>query len=286
MGYGIYSSVRGMATAQSYATHSRSEVFESRRMDASMSPKDAFRESRDSDTHANSVPIIIGLDVTGSMVGVPYYMITEGLVHIFRNITDKGVKDPQILFLGIGDAYSDDAPLQVGQFESDDERLNNWLKKVWLEGGGGGNGGESYDLAWCFASQHTATDAFDKRGKKGVLVTIGDEPCHPVGACEQQCNALFGGVQHSKNWLKDAQEKYDVYHVHVDHGTYSGVVEGWKKLLGEKLVVVDKQEQIADAISKIILATQSVPSKATTTVATKVEDVGHVFKFDPDTGVM
>ena len=66
-------------------------------------------------------------------------------------IIQSGIKDPQVLFLAIGDHECDTSPLQVGQFESSDELLEHWLTHVWLEGGGGGNRGESYALAWHFA---------------------------------------------------------------------------------------------------------------------------------------
>src|SRR5215831_17782237 len=46
------------------------------------------------------------------------------------------VKHPQILFGGIGDATCDRAPLQVGQFESDN-RMDDDLGRILLEGGGG-----------------------------------------------------------------------------------------------------------------------------------------------------
>src|SRR5690606_5631209 len=81
-----------------------------------------------------------------------------------------------VLFLAIGDHETDSAPLQVGQFESGDAELDLWLTRTWLEGKGGANSGESYLLAWYFASKFTKLDSLDKRGQKGFLFTIGDEP--------------------------------------------------------------------------------------------------------------
>ena len=62
---------------------------------------------------------------------------------------------PQIMFGAIGDATCDRAPLQVGQFESDN-RMDDDLSRILLEGGGGGQKTESYELALYFMARHTA----------------------------------------------------------------------------------------------------------------------------------
>ena len=82
--------------------------------------------------------------------------------------------DPQILFGAVGDATCDRVPLQVGQFESDN-RMDEHLGKILLEGGGGGQKTESYELAMYFMARHTAIDCFEKRGRRGYLFIIGDE---------------------------------------------------------------------------------------------------------------
>ncbi len=86
--------------------------------------------------------------------------------------------DPQILFGAIGDATCDRAPLQVGQFESDN-RMDDDLSRILLEGGGGGQKTESYELAMYFMARHTVTDCYAKRGKRGYLFLIGDEMAYP-----------------------------------------------------------------------------------------------------------
>ena len=77
----------------------------------------------------------------------------------------NAVTDPQFLCAAIGDSKSDKTPLQVTQFESD-IRIIRQLTDLYLEGGGGGNYGESYHLLWYFAAYRTAADCFEKRGKK------------------------------------------------------------------------------------------------------------------------
>jgi len=182
MGYGSYSSHERSVRSDSlgYKSKSVDEIFAQnkvRRIHESMEPAKALlRECRDSVNHPNTVPIIIALDVTGSMGNIPHHMVKEGLPHMVDSMIENGVKSPSILFLAIGDHQCDNAPLQVGQFESGDLELDNWLTRTWIEGRGGANEGESYLLAWYFAAHHTSIDSFEKRGKKGFLFTIGDEP--------------------------------------------------------------------------------------------------------------
>ena len=83
------------------------------------------------------------------------------------------VADPQIMIGAIGDDQFDDVPLQVGQFESDN-RIDDQLRDIFLEGGGGGDKREGYALAAYFLNTRAQTDAWDKRGRKGYVFFIGD----------------------------------------------------------------------------------------------------------------
>jgi hypothetical protein len=103
-----------------------------------MNPKGVLaRESRDSATHPNSLAIALALDVTGSMGAIPVLMATKLLPQFMKILLDVRIPDPQVLFLAVGDAHCDKAPLQVGQFESSAELMDQWLTWTYLEGGGG-----------------------------------------------------------------------------------------------------------------------------------------------------
>ena len=214
----------------------------------------------------NSLAIVLALDVTGSMGSVPHFLVKEGLPDIMDKIIKQGEPDPQILFLGIGDHECDTSPLQVSQFESGDELLDKWLTGIYLEGGGGPNAGESYMLAWYFAAYHTATDCFEKRKKKGYLFTIGDEPVlRDVPA--RALKTLMGDGQYedfSSAALRDkAAEKYNVYHIHI-HETGSGsrqeVIDGWKQLMADNLIVADRKEDVSKIISDTGIGNRSQSS--------------------------
>jgi len=264
MGHGLYNtdsrSIR--AASMGYYSKNTDDIFtqsKERKIHESMEPKKALlRESRDSETHPNSVPIIIALDTTGSMGSIPAHLVKDGLPKMVGNIIQKGVPDPAILFLGVGDHECDRAPLQVGQFESGDEELDLWLTRTWLEKGGGGNSGESYLLAWYFAAKHTVTDSFDKRGQKGILFTIGDEPC--LKSLPKRVVEELMGVSTEVNYtdhqlLELAQEKYDVYHLHVMQGSDGRNSLGyWQNLLGQKCIVVDDYEKVGDILSDTVIS--------------------------------
>lgn len=247
------------ASKEGYGTKSAGEIFTQnakRKAHESMNPYGiSFRESRDSEIHPNSVPIILGLDVTGSMGHIPHELIREGLPKLMGGIIQGGVPDPALLFLGIGDHECDGYPLQVGQFESGDEELDMWLTRTYIESGGGGNAGESYLLAWYFAAFHTRTDAFEKRQQKGLLFTVGDEPCLktlPASAIRE----IMGKGQQTythKELLEEAKKKYEVFHISVLHSDQAlRADQGWKDLLGRNCISIEDHREIPNVIKNII----------------------------------
>lgn len=261
MGGGCYSYMRDVKTKLSNSLSSREEVFSQRSMSPEMNISGKIRECRDSEEHPEALPIIIALDVTGSMGMIPHKLITSDFPEIMKKIMDEGICHPQVCFIGIGDQYSDRAPLQCGQFESSDELLDRWLKTIWLEGCGGGNGGESYQLAWWFATAHTVTDHFSKRGKKGILITIGDEPIHQ-SLTREEFKRIFGtdsevNQMTTSEILRQAQESWDIYHINLmDYAGVSGKTQSqWKSLLGDHLINTEDAtgNDIAGIISGIIL---------------------------------
>ena len=261
MGGGFYSFDRAQARSANYQTRSREEIFSNRAIDPLMVIKGKVRESCDSEEHPNSYPIIIGLDVTGSMGQVPENLIKEAFPEIMKTIMEKGVEHAQICFVGIGDHYSDDAPIQVGQFETSDELTEKWLKAIYIEGGGGGNNGESYQLAWYFAAYHTKIDSFEKRGIKGTLITIGDEPCH-ASISGKVLKDLFGEGESealtSDLWTA-VQKKWDVYHINVNDWTSDnyGSPRKWRELIGDNRLALSESmesKEIGNLLSAIIVS--------------------------------
>ena len=228
----------------------------------------AYREARDSANHPESLAIMIWLDVTGSMGKIPEIIVKEKLDKIMSTLINHGVKDAAVFFGAIGDhntgRYSDKYPLQVGQFESGADELIKRLSSVYLEGGGGGNSCESYCLAHYFAGKHTSIDCYEKRGKKGFLFTIGDEQNHRLFTADEQIRIFgyeAGQDMSDKEMLEMAQKMYHVFHIHANQTSYKddpGVMNYWKNLLGERLIIMDDYNDVAEIIASTVAVMNGV----------------------------
>ena len=247
------------------AATSREQIFKQTFIKEAYDPaKVVIRESRDSEKNPNSTPIIVGLDVTGSMGIIAEVMAKDGLGELVNGILDRvPVSDPHIMVMGIGD-QGDRAPLQATQFEAD-IRIAEQLSDIWLEGNGGGNGSEAYDIPWIFAARKTVIDSMIKRGKKGYLFTIGDEPPPPQGLSKEQINRIFNGGDErgytSEEMLALAQEKYDVFHIICEEGSncsYASsrneTISKWRALLGKRAILLRN----CDYVSEVILSVMDI----------------------------
>lgn len=245
----------------SVKTKTREEIFSSSHMLEKFDPKKiTVRESRDSALNPNSNAIIVALDVTGSMGINAEQLARNGLgVMVEEIIKRKPVSDPHVMCMGIGDVKYDSAPLQVTQFEADITIAED-LKNIYLEGGGGGNCFESYNLAWYFAALNTSIDCYEKRGKKGYLFTLGDEEA-PEDLLASEIRKVFGNQETkdytSEQLLNMASKMYHVYHIVVKQGSHArhyfdDVMKSWKELLGQRVLVLEKNEDLAEVIVSTI----------------------------------
>jgi hypothetical protein len=262
MGSGRFSA-RAYATwsASSTAGRTTEEIYTSRAIDPYLNPFGVkVRESRDSADNPLSTPLIVALDVTGSMGILADNIARTGLGTLFTGVLDrKPITDPHVMFMGIGDVKFDQAPLQVSQFEADN-RIVDQLVKLWLEHGGGGNACESYDLAWYFAALHTVHDAYEKRGKRGYLFTVGDEE-PPDGLTPTEIRHFIGDTPESAYWpeqsLEMAQRVYDVFHVIIEEGSHArsrpdAVRDRWRMVLGQRVISLADHTKLAETIVSAI----------------------------------
>lgn len=242
MGGGSYNYVNAVhKMTTDYSLKSREEIFRQSHLCPEMDiRKKPVRESRDSEEHPESFPIIIALDETGSMGMVPEQLIKSAFPDIIKLIMEAGIKNPQVCFCGFGDVQGcrEEAPVQIGEFESSDDLMEKWLQSIYLEGCGGGNNGEDPQMIWYVAARHMKTDAFEKRGKKGVLITISDEPVHkhtPKYAITSYIGDGCAKDLITSDILAEVQEKWDVYHIHIEHGSYRLDQTNWVELLDDKV---------------------------------------------------
>ena len=266
MGYSGWSgdAYTNLTSSKNYASKSAADIF-SKSMSSDMTPLNlGIRESRDSDEHPESLAVMVFLDETGSMGRIPEAIVKNKLGTLMNTIIDNGVPDPQIFFGAIGDHISDESPLQVGQFESGTEELDKWLTQIFIEGYGGGQSMESYLLAWLVAGRHTSIDCFEKRNEKGFLFTIGDEMSWD-SLSAKTLKDLLGYPQGEDltdvQLLEEAQRLYNVYHIHINEASYRDdpqVLGYWRKMLGERLIVLEDYNAVCETIATLIAVQHGV----------------------------
>lgn len=263
-------SFRSYSASKGYKTNSKGVVtdsfsaqenFKAKNMDKQLSPYKVVRECIDSEEHPNTFPVQIYLDCTGSMNDVAVE-VAKKISEIVTKLFDK-VKDVEFLIGGIGDMAYDSCPLQVTQFESD-IRIAEQMDKLYFENGGGGNGYESYSLAWYFGLYNTKLDCFDKRGKKGIIITIGDEqlnPYIPKAGRYASMKTVFGDSPENDIETKDlyeaAKKKFDIFHINVEHGWRSSLgsenLPSFYTLMGKDHTRSVTVDSIADTIAEIVI---------------------------------
>lgn len=260
-----------MADGSLDSRYSHQDIFKSRRLDSTLDPKNVLRECCDSEEHPNTFPVILALDVTGSM-GDAAAEVAKKLGIVMTELYEK-IPDIEFMIMAIGDTAYDDAPIQASQFESD-IRIAQQLDKVYFESGGGGNNFESYTAAWYFGIYHCALDCW-KRGKKGLIITMGDEMLNPF-LDRREINQYLGdpktygingqsippAYNPQKNSIETsdlyevASAYYDICHIQVEHGwrgTESAIPTSFKKVIGDGYYYESNVNGISDTIIEIIM---------------------------------
>jgi len=228
-----------------------------------------MRECMITDEHPDPTPIAILFDETGSMGEVPR-VLREKLAQLHGLLGRRGcVSDPQILFGAIGDANtgwaggrSEIAPLQVGQFESDN-RMDANLESIYLEGNGGGQAHETYELGAYFLARHTFLETFERNQKKGYAFFIGDERAYPTVSRESVERLIGDKLDEdlpTKQIFEELEERYHVFFIFITQGGYdadftlgsSSDPESWRGLLGERALELDDAEAVCELIAATV----------------------------------
>ena len=222
-------------------------MYTSRHLPKELNPANITRECCDSDEHPDTFPVILALDVTGSMGGAAM-KVAQKLNEIMTTLYNE-IPDVEFMVMGIGDLAYDNCPIQASQFESD-VRIAEAMDRVYMEHGGGGNGYESYTAAWYFGLHNTKLDCWG-RGKKGIIITMGDEPLNPY-LPRLELNEVLGSKAQANVETKDLYEevldKFDVYHLAINDSDssykwYKNYIENtWGKLLGDNYKAVTLNE--------------------------------------------
>lgn len=219
--------------------------------------KSGVRECRDSDTHPITTPVAIGLDVTGSMKSVPQ-LIQQKLPKLMGMLQRRSYVDgPSICMAGIGDVDYDKVPMQIGQFESGIE-IENDITNLYLEGGGGGNQFESYELFLYFLARCVKADHFEKRNKKGYAFIICDESLTGTVSAAR-VNKVFGTSINqdidSKQLVEEVQKNWNLFVIvpnMTSHYSSDTMKKLWKECLGQNVLLLDDPSCITEFIASTI----------------------------------
>lgn len=273
MGYGNYSQQAHELLVRQRSGAPHQEVFSQRDCHPLMNPKGVkVRESRDSSDHPDTHPVVFALDVTGSMGDIPRLMATRELPGFMRVLQQCRVPDPQLMFMAVGDATSDRAPLQVGQFESTAELMDQWLTWSYLEGHGGGTGQESYELALYFLAEHTELDSVLKRNKRGYLFMTGDETPYPL-LSRHIVEAVTGDRLDEdlkvEEIVAELQKTFVPFFVIPTEKRRLKCEDVWRDLIGDHVLVMSAPEDICYVSAGAMLLCEGI--------AKDLDEVGRAF---------
>lgn len=251
-------------------TASCQNMFIQKNLNEDLNPYKKIRECCDTEEHPYTIPVILALDVTGSM-GSACKKVAQSLNVIMSELYSK-YKDIEFMIMAIGDLAYDDEPIQVSQFESD-IRIAEHTDKIYFEAGGGGNCYESYTAAWYFGLYNTDLHCW-RRGKKGIIITLGDEPLNPYLPKDRLNNCIGCTLQsdvNTKDLYKQASKKFDIYHIAIDDPdtsfkTYQEqITKSWGDILRDKLKISTLNE---------------LPSVITTCISQSIEDESKNLSID------
>jgi hypothetical protein len=207
----------------------------------SSEPDMAYVNTRDKTIKSESKnPIVFAVDVTGSMSSWPGEIFDR--LPLFYQTLSQYKEDLKVCFAAIGDATCDEYPIQVNNFGKGLE-LEDHLKAVGCEGGGGGHITESYELFGYFMKEHcevpNATSPF--------LFICGDETFYNRIDPAQVEHYIGDKLENAKNSLQKP------YGSGYDSGVTSEVRERWADALGDQRIIeLPSAERVVDIAMGIV----------------------------------
>ena len=197
-------------------------------------------------------PIIIVLDVTGSNINFAR-LVYDKLPMFYGEIESKGYLDDfDLCICAVGDAKCDDYPIQIGEFAKGLE-IDSWLEKIVLEGGGGGQQTESYELMAYYLLHNTEFEP----GAQPMLFFIADEmPYDNVSLKEAEeigtpCQSDYNPFPELNKKFKD--NVFVMLNKYCGRSFSNDITEKWKKLLPpEHTIRIPEEKAIVDLMLGVI----------------------------------
>ncbi len=206
-----------------------------------------------------SSPVVFAFDVTGSMGNLPKIIFDKMPMIAGELARQEYLKDAQMSLAAIGDVVSDQAPLQVADF-SVVRSLDEWLTRLWLEGNGGGQAKESYEMmAYFYLKQ------LEMRGATTpIFLFTGDEGFREA-LSSRELREHFGGEHVGTNATKVFQalkEKFsgNVFLIRREYprGYENQMIQQqWENVLGKENVIPLPQDVAIGDITLGVIALAS-----------------------------
>jgi hypothetical protein len=195
-------------------------------------------------TTGSTNPLVIGIDVTGSMASWPFEIFDR--LPLLYNTLSQYREDVEICFAAIGDAAVDQWPLQVTTFASGFD-LEQLLGSLYGEGAGG-DAAESYGLFAHWVNTHIQTPELTE---KPFLIVFGDAPMHPTVPRSQIFHYLGddlnADVDSYQAW-RTLGETWNTWFLRRPTGKRGDLVDNhWGKAIGEqKIFYIDDEQRAVD----------------------------------------
>lgn len=213
-------------------------------------------------------PVVSRLDNTGSMGTLPKMMFERAPNMALQQQTHNYLDDPAISLGVVGDIFSDAAPLQVGDFVPF-RGMDNWLRRLWLESGGGPGDQESYEMiAWFDANRLEMPNAVTP-----IYLMTGDERFYDFLE-GSELTRRFGG-QHRNTTAKEVFDRLlqlfngNVFLLHRKYGSSTSdaiVLRQWEGVIGsERILPLVEDASVVDValgVFALVGGTRSVDDYA------------------------
>lgn len=211
------------------------------------------------ETSAES-PLIIACDVTGSMGEWPQTIFSK-LPYLEHEGQEYLGDDFQISFAAIGDGpVGDRYPIQIRPFVRG-AQLKDELASLIVEGGGGGNAEEGYDLCALYYAENCSCPGAIR---KPIFIFIGDEGIYSYvdkAYAKEWCHVDLKERLEPKAVFERLKEKFSVYIIRKPYncsGNSSSasndrIQNQWVEFLGEDHVVsLPDPKRVVDVIFGIL----------------------------------
>jgi hypothetical protein len=155
------------------AAAARAKAHGPRTYEKKAGPNEKIIDPRKHIRSESSNPLIVAVDVTGSMASWPFEIFDR--LPLLYNTLSQYREDLEISFVAIGDAGCDQWPLQVTTFAGGYD-LEQLLGSLYGEGGGG-DAPESYGLFAHWVNTHVQVPNVIETP---FMIVFGDAPMHPT----------------------------------------------------------------------------------------------------------